>query len=95
MKVIDLSFHLCNSADAEKGFGGPLSVRRGEDLDNYFAFCLDDPSLIRFRGTLESHMNKILRVQLLRCTDKPYCKSDEEIEMFLSQYQKIRYWYPT
>ena len=48
--------------------------------------CFDDLSKLEFYGVYKSENNRMLRILMSRCSGKPYCKSDDEINEFVNSH---------
>ena len=81
---------MCNEDDSIK-YGLISSHQNNFDTYLQYQFCLDDPSAIKFKGTDGSPEVTNFRIELVWCIDKPHCKSNTEIDEFITNFNMITY----
>ena len=84
-----ISIHKCNEEDYASFYSAkPRQEEYFKSVIPYL-YCLDDVESIEVYGTYETMQQQLLMVHVKRCVGHDHCKSEAEIDQFISTYGSI------
>ena len=90
LEIKEIKNHACTRE--EIGLSGsdpkfwPINESQVNALDAFHSLyrCADDLSNFRLYGNIKTEKARMLQVDVVKCTGKDYCKSDEEIREYFA-----------